>query len=413
MSAIVGLILLILSAPSMGAQETGQYGEIVFAVGQEFSIISTGSTRSYNPSAPSALGLRVQEGDLIQTSADTFLEIQLIPSGSVLKLAENTSFILRAMGGSGEENAFKLVYGRVRAKVNKLSGTESFSIRSGQTIAGVRGTDFGFDATVTPQGTTEGQQQWRPDVTVYCFSGEVAVYPSAPEVTEEESTATTASPEGETEGAQVGQEPPEQKVAPKPIPYIVIKANEQATVALQSGIPLVERAQVEEQTMSYWKDNDFKGETPLPAPKGVNLSQEETVTPPAPKVATATTQPSAKAAAPIATSPTAGTESMDQQGPSPQTTEATPAASPAEKVVEIRYIPPDLGPFKKAMALKNSALMGAGAFALLGITIQAIGLMGITNNNSDLGMQYLGVGSLCIGMSATILTTGFLIKLPD
>ncbi len=406
-SAIIGFTLLILSVPPMGAQETGQYGEIVFAVGQEFSVIRSGAMRSYNPSAPAALGLRVQEGDLIQTSADTFLEIQLIPSGSVLKLAENTSFILRVMGGSGEENAFKLVYGRVRAKVNKLSGTESFSIRSGQTIAGVRGTDFGFDATVTPQGTEGGQPQWTPDVTVYCFSGEVAVYPSAPEVTEDEATTSAA---GVTKGDQLGQEPQEQKIAAKPIPYIVIKANEQATVALQSGIPLVERAPVEEQTMTYWKDNEFKGETPLPAPKGVDLSQEEAVTSPAPKLATATTQPSTKAAG--ATAPT-GAESTVQQAPSPQTAEASPAEPPAEKVVEIRYIPPDLRPFKQAMALKNSALMGAGAFALLGITIQAIGLMGINNNNSDVGMQYLGVGSLCIGMSATILTTGFLIKLPD
>ena len=225
------------------AQESGS-GEVVYAEGREFSVIRRGEVQTFKADDPEAVGYRIEAGDMVQTKASTFLEIQLVPQGTVLKLAENSSFMFKGLGSIGEDVSLGLIYGRVRAKVAKLSGTESFSIRSGTTVAGVRGTDFGFDAIARPAERSGGTFR-PPEVSVYCFSGEVTVAPVAE--LDKESEA----------------------------PMVVVKANELVKLDLTTEVPIVERSLINEEIKTYWIDHEFRGETPVPAPQAVPIIAPE------------------------------------------------------------------------------------------------------------------------------------------
>ncbi len=245
MSVWLAALALALSGPLTlaPAQESGR-GEVVYAEGREFAVVRGGVPRTFKADDPDAIGYRIESGDLVQTKASTFLEIQLVPQGTVLKLAENSSFMFKGLGKPGEDISLGLIYGRVRAKVAKLSGTESFSIRSGTTVAGVRGTDFGFDAIAKPAERSGGTFR-PPEVSVYCFSGEVTVAP-------------VAALEKEAEA-----------------PMVVVKANELVKVDLTTEVPIVERSLINEEIKTYWIDHEFQGETPVPAPVAVPIITPE------------------------------------------------------------------------------------------------------------------------------------------
>jgi hypothetical protein len=236
-------LALVGSIGSAMAQEPPR-GEVVYAEGREFSVVRGGVVRTLKVDDPEAIGLRIETGDLVQTKASTFVEIQLVPQGTVLKLAENSSFMFKGLGNEGEAVSLGLVYGRVRAKVSKLSGSETFSIRSGGTVAGVRGTDFGFDAIARPADRSGGTFK-QPDVSVYCFSGEVAVAP-------------VAEIEKEAEA-----------------PVVIVKANELVAVDRSSEVPLVERRPIDVEIKSFWITHEFQGETPVPPPVAVPIAAPE------------------------------------------------------------------------------------------------------------------------------------------
>ena len=75
----------------------------------------------------------------------------------------------------------KLYYGRVRAKVAKLTSTSTYKITTPALVAGVRGTDFGCDHFyVRPSApSTPDAAQSSPTLNrVFCFEGHVAVAPA-------------------------------------------------------------------------------------------------------------------------------------------------------------------------------------------------------------------------------------------
>jgi hypothetical protein len=114
------------------------------------------------------LGMELMEGDQVQTGKGVFLEMHVVSGGAVIKLAENTTFVLERVADG--KTLLRLVYGRIRAKVEKLAGTDSFVVKSTQVVAGVRGTDFGLDvmaARSAALGLTT--------TNVYCFQGFVDV----------------------------------------------------------------------------------------------------------------------------------------------------------------------------------------------------------------------------------------------
>ena len=163
------------------------YATIAYAEGKRFSVIRDGKPVSYSADSPEVIGLPIQRGDILQTAADTYLEISIHPISASVQLAENTTFRCDA-DESGMKSEGKLYYGRVRAKVSKLAESATYKISTPALVAGVRGTDFGCDhfyvrpsAPTTPASTAiaDGTAASPTLNRVFCFEGHVAVAPSA------------------------------------------------------------------------------------------------------------------------------------------------------------------------------------------------------------------------------------------
>ncbi len=164
-------ILLIIYPVFSQSQSSGLQpsGLIVYAEGTGFDVIHEGNISYIDLSAgddPSEVSLYA--GDVINTYDNTFIEIQLTPSSNMIKISENSSFTLEETSSEGG-GSFVLNYGRVRAKVVKLFGSERFRITGPSMVAGVRGTDFGYNSIADMK--SGGMQVSE----VYCFEGSVAV----------------------------------------------------------------------------------------------------------------------------------------------------------------------------------------------------------------------------------------------
>lgn len=145
------------------------YASIVYAEGNTFRLTRSGAVRVYNTGTDDVLGLEIKPGDLIQTSGGTWLEVSIHHLSASVQVAENTTFRFEA-DEKRENSSGDLLYGRVRAKVGRLSGSSSYKIKTPTLIAGVRGTDFGCDV-IAFSGQTESGVLNR----VFCFEGSVAV----------------------------------------------------------------------------------------------------------------------------------------------------------------------------------------------------------------------------------------------
>lgn len=239
---MIATFFLSLGSVGAAAQEAPPQGELVFAEGRDFVLVRGGQRRIFPVDDPEVLGMALIEGDLIQTAPRTFLEVQLLPRGTVLKIAENSSFQFKGFGKAGESVSLGLIYGRVRAKVAKMAAEDSFTIRSGNTVAGVRGTDFGFDSLVSQGAGAERGLVGASVLRVYCFSGEVVLIPSI----DPDSPLTTA-------------------------PSVAVRRNEVASLDPSFTVPLVERRSMDAELLRFWSENDFKGSTPLPPPETPTL----------------------------------------------------------------------------------------------------------------------------------------------
>lgn len=145
---------------------------IVYAEGDGFSLIRDGENNFFEVDYDDILGMLLYTGDTILTEEDTFLEVQVTSNASLIKVAENTTFSFDEIGNFGG-GSLKVVYGRIRAKINKLTNDDQFSITGSGTVAGVRGTDFGYDLTF---GKDIAEDEANETITsVYCFEGAVLV----------------------------------------------------------------------------------------------------------------------------------------------------------------------------------------------------------------------------------------------
>jgi hypothetical protein len=180
------------------------------------------------------IGLELFQGDQVQTGKAVFMEMRLYGGGAVLKLAENTTFILERL--TDGQTSLQLVYGRIRAKVEKLAGTDSFSVRSTQAVAGVRGTDFGLD--VITSRTTSSATTTR----AYCFEGSVEVI---------------AYVRSDVLAAE----------ALEPIPKaFVIAAGEMVQVEGETGKTEAVKSPVDQSIREFWVSNDYVAEPSVLAP---------------------------------------------------------------------------------------------------------------------------------------------------
>ncbi|WP_455381424.1 FecR domain-containing protein [Salinispira pacifica] len=236
---MVLLIPAVLWAQSAAGESRHPYGLILYAQGSDLSIYRNGTLTDYDLSTSDVIGLPLFTGDLVQTGPGTFVEIQLQPSTTQLKIAENTTFRIQGLGGEGR-GQIDLTYGRIRAKVESFAanvardGSFPFSIRGQSAVAGVRGTDFGYDFIAGTDGETI------PLTRVYCFEGSVEVTGTAGSGAaggetgtgaETGSGATATGPGGQPAPAQVGPSSGSSTSFTDITGSVLIKANEMVTIA--------------------------------------------------------------------------------------------------------------------------------------------------------------------------------------
>lgn len=177
------LIVMVLILTGFRGFTQTPFATIVYAEGRSFSVIRAGKSVSYSADNPDVLGLPIERGDILQTTSSTYLELFIRPVSASVQLAENTSF--RCDGDeSGQNSKGELYYGRVRAKVAKLSGSSTYRISSPALVAGVRGTDFGCDHFYNRPSVAVTARS--PEATpshvinrVFCFEGSVVVVPAS------------------------------------------------------------------------------------------------------------------------------------------------------------------------------------------------------------------------------------------
>ena len=85
----------------------------------------------------------LDEGDRITTSAGSTAELAL-DGDSLISLRENSSFTLEKT--VKKASMFSLSFGSLLAKIQKL-GSQRLSVRTTSSVAAVRGTEFGIDAS--------------------------------------------------------------------------------------------------------------------------------------------------------------------------------------------------------------------------------------------------------------------------
>ena len=214
-------IFLVLSFGSLSAEEAGPAAAvIIYNDGEDFEIIDSGGVPV---EVLDIIGHELHEGDVVITYDDTFLELQVISSPNIIKIAENTDFKLETME-EGKTSNFKMLYGSVRAKVAKLGKDERFRIKGSSAVAGVRGTDFGMNVIVPQTGdSTEAVTQ------IYCFEGEVEVQPLV-----------------EIDGKAIEE-------------TVIITADTMVSVSPIEPEKALEIIPIADQIRNYWQENTFKG----------------------------------------------------------------------------------------------------------------------------------------------------------
>lgn len=168
---ILFFLVLILVIP---AGLSGQSGTavIVYVEGDGFTLVRDGDSSFYEVDYDDILGMLLYPGDTLLTEEDTFLEIQITSNASLIKIAENTTFAFERIGSYGG-GTLSVAYGRIRAKVNRLTKEDEFQVMGSGTTAGVRGTDFGYDLTFGDEVAESESNE--AITTVYCFEGAVKV----------------------------------------------------------------------------------------------------------------------------------------------------------------------------------------------------------------------------------------------
>ena len=164
------------------------YANITYAEGSSFILIRDNEKTDWSVDDGSVFGMEVKPGDILQTAGKTFLEVYINPLSATVQIAENTSFRCDA-DSTGTQSSGALFYGRVRAKVAKLTGSSSYKITSPSLVAGVRGTEFGCDViAVRPDSTAQSSDVGDPTAVssvlnrVFCLEGSVMVTDASSQV---------------------------------------------------------------------------------------------------------------------------------------------------------------------------------------------------------------------------------------
>ncbi|MDR1466600.1 MAG: FecR family protein [Treponema sp.] len=218
--------LFLLSVASLSAQEEAR---LYFAQGADFVFTSNGQRTIYQ--IENLQELPVGKTDMIQTGQGGSVEIRLFPSGVLVKVLENTSLVYNG-------DTLEIIYGRIRVKIPE-NAQKGLFIQAHTTLVYMSKGDMGFDFVINPDMTIEYEQ---PVFRINTLS----------------------------EKARLKFEN---------IPELQIDEHELVSVNIFPQTSLVERKPLNENSVSYWNNNNFRDGKPLVLPQQ-NVSVLPSETPP-------------------------------------------------------------------------------------------------------------------------------------
>jgi len=321
---------------------------VEYSSGDDIVVIRQGKRVAFKD----PVGLELFQGDQVQTGKAVFVEMTLYGGSAVLKLAENTTFILERLADG--QTSMQLVYGRIRAKVEKLAGTDSFSVRSTQAVAGVRGTDFGLDVitsrTLSSATTTRA----------YCFEGsaEVVAYVRSDVLAAE---------------------------ALEPIPKaFIINSGEMVQVEGETGKTEALKSKVDQSIKDFWVANDYVVEPSVPAP----------VANPEPPVGTAA----------IPTATAIDEEAVFRQGYTKGYDEATALFKSGAGVVPAGFVrEEELAAIRRTVQWQKGSLIAGTVLGLGGAGLAVYGFSLVESGNQAGGVDFLRYGAIVSAVSLPFL----------
>jgi hypothetical protein len=222
------------------AQESpgnGSGARVYHAEGADFVLTAGEQRHVYRPDSLGGGGLVLNPRDMIQTGADSFVEIQLVPEGTVIKAAENTSFVFNGTGRDGASVSFTILYGRIRVVRGPGEGNRDVMVQAPNAAVFIRQGDIGIDFILRPGLSLTGSGVTAPLLRTFVFSG---IADLVPLVT------------GERGGGEAA--------------FIRVSGGETLALEVFSGFSFTERKALERDIVEYWIQNDFKGAAPLNIP---------------------------------------------------------------------------------------------------------------------------------------------------
>ena len=213
---------------------------VIYAEGEGFTVVSGEEEYYFDLYEEDVIGLELKKSDMVFTEADTLLEVQVASSNNIIKVSENSSFTIDDFEEKGG-GSFGLSYGKIRAKVQKLTGTQQFRIDGKSAVCGVRGTDFGYDIVADPLGVEEDLV-----TRIYCFEGSVEVERKDDIVLETVGEVIDVTPDI-TPGSIVKE--PEK---------IIIKAEEMVSMSTREPEKALVSETISNEITTYWDLHDFK-----------------------------------------------------------------------------------------------------------------------------------------------------------
>ena len=224
--------LVLCAAFNLAAQDRGSAG-IYHVEGRDFSITLNNERTIFPGASAGAGGIRLEPAGIVHTGAGTFLELQIAPSNTVIKVSENTSLIYNGVDGTGNAPDFGLLYGRIRViSGNGSAAANPVVIRSEGVSARIKEGDFGIDYLLDPGSRSSTQ---RPVFRVYAFWGSAEIFPYGKE----------GSP------AQFGG-----------LQSLAVGEWESLSLDISPSYTFAEKTPVGAEIVSYWTLHNFSGTPP-------------------------------------------------------------------------------------------------------------------------------------------------------
>ena len=164
------LVFTLFAGQILGAQER-EIVRLSNISGENFSITMHNERMPYTSEELRRGNISLEISGIVNTGTATSIDITLLPSGTTIRMAENTSLIYNGFDAHGNFEDYSLLYGRIR--VNAENRTRAIVIRGGRAAARFVNGNFGIDHMLEAD---EWSFTTQPQLRLHAFQGNAEFY---------------------------------------------------------------------------------------------------------------------------------------------------------------------------------------------------------------------------------------------